>query len=201
MALVYGCGTLGLLHIAALNACYPHATIIAIARHPRQVDLARQMGAKHIIRVRHPAEIVAAISELVGSPVRRPNYGLPWLMGGVDVIYDTVGSPETLEVGLRITRPRGRIVVTGVSRPKRFEWTPHYFKEIELVGSNAFGVEDFEGQRLHAMQIYLGLVSQGRISLPSFITHRYRLEQYREALLVGHNKDKHQAIKVIFDFR
>lgn len=32
------------------------------------------------------------------------------------------------------------------------------------------------------------------------ITHRYRLEQYQEALLVSHSKDRHHAIKVVFDF-
>ena len=68
------------------------------------------------------------------------------LNGGVDVVYDTVGYPGTIEVGVRITRPRGAIVVTGVEMPRRFEWTPLYFKEIHLIGSNAFGEEDFEGR-------------------------------------------------------
>jgi threonine dehydrogenase-like Zn-dependent dehydrogenase len=91
-------------------------------------------------------------------------------------------------------------VVTGVSRPKRFEWTPHYFKEIELVGSNAFAVEEFEGRRLHAMEIYLGLLAQGRLTLPPMVTHRFALADYREALLVAHRKSAHGALKVVFDF-
>jgi len=63
------------------------------------------------------------------------------------IVYDTVGTAETLEVGVRITDPCARIVITGVGAPKRFEWTPLYFKEVELVGSNAFGVEEVEGVR------------------------------------------------------
>ena len=29
--------------------------------------------------------------------------------------------------------------------PARFEWTPLYFKEVKLIGSNAFGVEEYDG--------------------------------------------------------
>ncbi len=63
-------------------------------------------------------------------------------MRGVKAIYDTVGSPETIEVGVRILQPHGKLVVTGVANPARFEWTPLYFKEIEVLGSNAFGLEN-----------------------------------------------------------
>ena len=81
-----------------------------------------------------------------GGEVLAPWYGMPWIHGGgVDVVYDTVGYPQTVEVGVRIAASRGAIVVTGVEVPQRFEWTPLYFKEIAVIGSNAFGVEEFEG--------------------------------------------------------
>ena len=199
-ALVYGCGTLGLLTVSILRSLYPGVEVIVVARHPLQVRLALEMGAQHVIVARDAGGLIAEVGGLTGERILRPYYGLPWLRGGVDVIYDTVGSAETLEVGLRIARPRTRIVVTGVSRPKRFEWTPHYFKEIELVGSNAFGVEEFEGRRLHAMEIYLDLLAKGRLTLPALVTHRFALADYREALLVAHHKGAHGALKVVFDF-
>lgn len=199
-AVVYGCGTLGLLSIAILKQLYPGTDILAIARYPNQQKLASEMGATQVIQSRHPAEIIEAIAQRYNLPLMRPWQGLPWLMGGVDVIYDTIGSAQTLETGLRITRPRGSIVVTGVSRPKKFEWTPHYFKEINLTGSNAFGVESFAGQRQHAFEIYFALLEQGQLKIPSLITHRYKLEQYREALMASYDKGKYQAIKIVFDF-
>lgn len=201
IALVYGCGSLGILTIAILNKLYPKAEIVAIARHPFQENMARQLGAQHVIRTRSPRVIIEAVSELTHQPLQKPFYGLPWLLSGLDVVYDTVGSAQTLEVGLRVLRPRGSIVVTGVSKPQRFEWTPHYFKEINLIGSNAFGIEEFEGKRLHAMQIYLDLLACGRLELPELVTHRFRLEQYQQALLVSHDKEKNQAVKVVFDFQ
>ena len=61
------------------------------------------------------------------------------------MIYDTIGSAESFEVGVRVAQPRATIVVTGVDQPAALRWTPLYFKEIALVGSNAFGIENFEG--------------------------------------------------------
>ena len=78
--------------------------------------------------------------------------GLPMLHGtrGVRVVYNTVGTAESLEVAVRIGGPRSTVVMSGVDTPARFEWSPHYFKEINLVGSNAFGVEEWNGKRQHA---------------------------------------------------
>ncbi|MGC9996041.1 MAG: alcohol dehydrogenase catalytic domain-containing protein [Terriglobia bacterium] len=201
LALVYGCGTLGLLSIAILRALYPTARVIAIARYPHQEHLARELGAERVIRTRDRAEIVEVIAGMAGAALLRPHRGAPWLLRGVDVIYDTIGSAESFEVGVRVAQPRATIVVTGVDQPARFEWTPLYFKEIALVGSNAFGIETFEGESLHAMEIYLRLLAQKRLDTARLITHRFRLEQYREALVVGRQKHKHRAVKVVFDFR
>src|SRR6202008_1483583 len=91
--------------------------------------------------------LIAEVARHSGAGLLEPWQGQPMLNGGVDVVSDTVGLPETIEVGVRVPRPRGAIVVTGVEMPRRFEWTPLYFKEIHLIGSNAFGEEDFEGRR------------------------------------------------------
>ncbi|MEW5939458.1 MAG: alcohol dehydrogenase catalytic domain-containing protein [Chloroflexota bacterium] len=200
LALIYGCGTLGILSVGILHALYPKTKIAVVARHPIQEKLAYEMGATRVIRTYNPVEVIETIAEMIGKPVYRPPFGLPWLLRGADVLYDTIGSPQTLEVGLRVAQPRASIVVTGVARPKRFEWSPHYFKEVNLMGSNAFGIEDFEGERLHSFEIYFKLLTQKRLQFPDLITHRFRLEQYKEALLISHNKEKNKAVKVVFDF-
>ena len=198
--LVYGCGTLGLLTIAILRKFYPAVTVIALARYPHQVQMARRLGAQHVLQAAHPLEIIETVASLAGAKVHRPWHGKPMLMRGVQAIYDTVGSPETLEVGVRILQPHGKLVVTGVANPGRFEWTPLYFKEIEIVGSNAFGLENFQGLNLHAMQIFLHLLDKQQLDLAPFVTHHFRLEQYQQALLTAHNKARNAAIKVVFDF-
>jgi hopanoid-associated sugar epimerase len=198
-ALVYGCGTLGLLTIAFLKTAFPQADVLAVARYAFQAQLAGEMGARWVVRAGPPHRLVTEIARICGERPVKPRFGLPWLRGGVDVVYDTIGSAGTLAVGLRVARPRARIVVTGVSKPKRFEWTPHYFKEIELVGSNAFGVEELEGRREHAFDTFFRLLMEGRLELPQIVTHRFSLERYWEALLVAHAKGRNGAVKVVFE--
>lgn len=199
--LVYGCGTLGLLAIAILRAFHPESPVLAIARFPHQRALAERFGASVVLPHTPPAEIIERVATETGGELMRPWYGLPWIHGGnLDVIYDTVGLPATIETGVRLLASRGALVVTGVEAPKRFEWTPLYFKEIAVIGSNAFGIEEFEGTRQHAMKIYLGLVRDHRIDVTAILTHRFRLDQYVEAFLACGDQGASGAVKVLFSY-
>jgi len=198
--LVYGCGTLGLLHIAILRALYPQVRVLAVVRYAHQARLAQQFGASQITYWRPTTEILKTVARETGTELLQPWYGQPMLNGGVDVVYDSVGSPESIEVGVRLTRSRGRIVVTGVEMPKQFEWTPLYFKEIALIGSNAFAIEEFEGRRQHAMEWYLEFVRTKRIDVMPIITHRYRLDKYRDAFMTCYDQGKSGAVKVLFEY-
>jgi threonine dehydrogenase-like Zn-dependent dehydrogenase len=200
--LVYGCGTLGLLAIAILRALHPDTRVIAVARFAHQRALAERFGAAVVLPHEPHEAIVRRVAAETGADVLKPWYGIPWLHGGgVEVVYDTVGHAETVEVGLRVCAPRGAIVVSGVEAPRRFEWTPLYFKEIALIGSNAFGVEEFDGARRHSMEIYLDLVAAGRIDVTPILTHRFRLDEYRAAFLACGRQDRSGAVKVLFDYR
>ena len=100
---------------------------------------------------------------------RRPAPAARWLPvthpGHIDVVYDSIAKAKTLEVGVHVLAERGRLVYTGVATPKQWESTPIYFKEITIAGSNAFGMEDFEGRRLHAIALYLELVHDGHLDI------------------------------------
>lgn len=199
-ALVYGCGTLGLLAIAILRFLHPGVRVFAVARYPHQARLAAQLGATAVMAHHPTAAIIERLATLTGSDVLRPWRGQPMLNRGVDVVYDTVGSAETLEVGIRAATPRASIIVTGVEIPRRFEWTPLYFKEISLVGSNAFGIEEIDGRRRHAMEWYLEFVASGRIDVTPIISHRYPLSEYRDAFLACWDQGGSEAVKVLFAF-
>jgi threonine dehydrogenase-like Zn-dependent dehydrogenase len=199
-ALVYGAGVLGLLSVAALRVLFPETRVAVVARYDHQAQLAAQMGAECIIRARNDADVIEQVAGLTGAQVYRPPRTLPWLLRGVDVIYDTVGTPQTLAVGVRVANPRAPIVITGVGAPARFEWTPLYFKEVELIGSNAFGIEEVGGVRAHAMEHYLRLVAEGAVRPLPLITHHVSLDQYRDAFLMMHSKARHRAVKAVFDF-
>ena len=198
-AVVYGCGSLGLMAILLLRALFPKTRLLVIAR-PRMKSLVDRLGADALF-TSQDRELVREIGEFLKVPLRTPLFGSPWLQSGVHRIYDTVGSSETLEIGVRITNPRASIVVVGVAPPKRFEWTLLYFKELALLGSNAYGLETFGGKRRNCIETYLDLLAQNRLNVDGLITHRYPLEHYANAFLSAHNKRQSQAIKVIFDPR
>jgi threonine dehydrogenase-like Zn-dependent dehydrogenase len=199
-AVVYGCGSLGLMTILLLRALFPKTRLVVITRHPRLKALVQRLGADALFTSRG-RELIDDIGEFLKAPLRTPLFGLPWLQSGVHRIYDTVGSNETLEVGVRITNPRASIVVVGVARPKRFEWTPLYFKELALLGSNAYGLETVEGKRANCIELYLDLLAHNRLNVDGLITHRYPLDHYADAFLAVHNRRRSQAIKVTFDPR
>ena len=117
------------------------------------------------------------------------------------MVYDTVGFPGTVEVGLRVAASRGALVITGVEAPQRFEWTPLYFKEARLIGSNAFGIEEVEGKRQHAMAHYFDLVEAGRVDVSAMLTHTFPLEKWRDAFGAVADQSSSGALKVAFDFR
>ncbi|MEZ5502367.1 MAG: zinc-binding dehydrogenase [Halioglobus sp.] len=198
-ALVYGCGTLGLLAIAILRAIYPGVKIIAVARFDHQANLARQLGA-HLVLPHHPTrDLVHRIAEETGSTLNEPWVGLPMLNGGVDVVYDTVSSAETLGVDLRVTRSFGSMVIIGVEPAKTFEWTPLYFKEINIIGSNGFGIEEFAGQRKHAMEWYFDFIRTHGLDVTPIITHHFALRDYRNAFMACYDQGRSGAVKVLFD--
>jgi len=196
--LVWGCGSLGLMAIHLLRVLFPKTTILAVDHKPRMKDMVERLGATRLFTSRGK-DLIAEIGDYVKAPMRAPYFGLPWLQTGIDKIYDTVGAPTTLEIGLRVVRPRATIVMVGVAEPKRFEWTPLYFKEIELCGSNAFGVEEHRGRRQHAIQWYLEFAASGRIDATPILTHRFPLDAWREAFLTCFDQSRSGAVKVLFD--
>ncbi len=200
-AVVYGGGALGTTATAILRALYPSVEVATVARWPAQQAMARSLGAT-VFDHEPRLGLIEAIADWSGGILRQPWDGLPVAYpGGIDVVYDTVGSAETLEVVLRVLKSRGTLVELGVSAPARFEWTPWYFKELRLIGSNAFGVEEVEGRRRHAIAHYLDLAASGRIDLTGMLTGTYRLEEWREAFTALTEQDRSGAIKLAFDLR
>jgi threonine dehydrogenase-like Zn-dependent dehydrogenase len=199
--LVYGGGALGATATAILRALHPDVEVMVVARFPAQAALARRLGATVVdpYPVEQLLETAAAWS---GGVLQRVDGALPMAHpGGIDVVYDTVGTGETAEIGVRLLRARGTMVKSGVHAPERWEWSPLYFNEISWVGSNAFGVEEVDGVRRHGIAHYLRLVEDGRIDMTGMLTHTFRLDQWREAFIALATQADSGAIKVAFDFR
>jgi threonine dehydrogenase-like Zn-dependent dehydrogenase len=200
--LVYGGGALGTTATAILRALHPDVEVMVVARFPAQAALARRLGAA-VVNPYPREQLLEEAAAWSGGVLQKAERGsLPMAHpGGIDVVYDTVGTGDTAEVGVRLLKSRGTMVKSGVNAPERWEWSPLYFKEISWVGSNAFGVEEVDGERLHGIAHYLRLVQDGRIDLTGMLTHTFRLDQWREAFTALATQEETGAVKVAFDFR
>jgi threonine dehydrogenase-like Zn-dependent dehydrogenase len=198
--MVYGAGALGTCTTAIVRTLYPDVDVLVVARFGAQADLTRNLGATVIAH--EPAISVIEEASAWSGGVLQPADGLPMAYpGAIDVVYDTVGKRETFEVSARVLRARGTLVKAGVHGPTFWEDTPLYFKELNFVGSNAFGFEDVDGVRQHGIAHYLDLAADGRVALDGLLTHTFRLEDWRDAFTALATQDRSNAIKVAFDFR
>jgi threonine dehydrogenase-like Zn-dependent dehydrogenase len=199
-AVVYGAGALGTTTVAALKALYPQTEVAVVARFAAQADFVSRLGAAKVVEHEPREAVVEQLAEWSGATLHAPLAGLPVAHPGhIDVVYDTVARPETMEVAVRLLAERGTLVQSGVHTPGRWEWTPVYFKELTIAGSNAFGFEEIEGVRRHAIAHYLELTASGRVDLSGMLTHRFPLEDWWDALLTLSDQSSSGAIKVAFE--
>ena len=202
-ALVWGAGALGSCAVAVLRALHPDVEVGVVARFDAQAALAEHLGAHAVFGLGTQLELVERLAAWSGGVLKPTMEGLDGVPmchpGGIDVVYDTVARPETLEVASRVLAARGTLVQSGVHPPGRWEWSPLYFKELRLVGSNAFGVEEVDGVRRHGIEHYLDLAASGRVDLTGLLTHTYGLSQWREAFLAIAEQGTTGAIKVAID--
>ena len=202
-ALVWGAGALGSAAVAILRSLYPDVEVGVVARFDAQADLALRLGAHRVFRLGTQLEMVEELAAWSGGRLKPTMEGLGGIPmchpGTIDVAYDTVAKPETFEVEVRVLKARGTLVKSGVHAPGRWEWSPLYFKEISWVGSNAFGVEEVEGERKHGIEHYLDLAAAGRVDLTGMLTHTFGLSAWQDALLAIADQGRSGAIKVAID--
>jgi threonine dehydrogenase-like Zn-dependent dehydrogenase len=196
-ALVYGSGTLAFAVIALLRYLFPETEVWAATRPGARAALAARLGA-HAVLSTAPDDLVAQVARRVAATPLEPWSKRDWLQDGPAVVYDTIGSTETVETSLRLLATGGTLVVSGVEPPKRFEWTPLYFKELRVVGSNGFGVEEVGGVAKHAMEHYFDFIRNG-FDLTPVITHRFPLDRWAEAVLAVKDARHTGAVKVLLE--
>ena len=195
--LVYGSGTLAFAAIALVRHLYPGVEIWAACRPGPRAAIATKMGADAVLPT-EPDRLVDEVARRVGVRPLVPWSKHGWLQDGPGVVYDTIGSTETVETSMRLLTTGGTLIISGVEPPGRFEWTSLYFKELHVVGSNAFGVEDVRGVRKHAFEHYFDFVAEG-LDLTPVITHRFPLSEWDRAVLTLADVRRTGAIKVLLE--
>lgn len=160
---VFGAGGIGLniVQAAALVTAHP---IIAVDLHDSRLELARRLGATHLVNAR-TADARQAIRGICPQ--------------GVDAFIDNTGVPGIIEMGYELAKPDGRVTLVGVP-PKgkniSIHSLPlHFGKEIR--GSHG-------GDAVPNVDIprYEVLFRSGRIKLRELITDHFSLDEINTAI-------------------
>lgn len=184
--LVVGAGSVGLLVLHALRALTPAGRVTVVAKHPRQAQLARDLGADEVVA---PAAATTAVRRSSAAVRLQPERGEDLLLGGVDVAIECTGSGAALGQALRTTRAGGRVVLAGM--PPATDLTPAWFRELEVVGSYAACTDDH--------RTALELLPDPRLS--GLRTSWHPLSGYRAALDEAGDAGRLGLAKVGFDLR
>ena len=190
---VVGSGTLGLCTVAAVARLTSAGCLIASAKYADQRRLARDLGADQVAA---PDELMRAVRRVTGSMAVGPTEGdtagrADRLSGGADVTFDCVGSADSIEQALAVTRPRGRIVLIGMPGQVNVDLTPLWQREIALVGAYAYRHATFETA--------FGLVRDA--GLGRLVSAHYPLERFSEAIEHAATAGRRGAVKIVFDLR
>ncbi len=191
-AVVIGAGTIGLATIAAVHRLRDDVTsLVAVAKHPDQRRLARELGATSVVE---PDELRRAVRRSSGSWMLDNGQ----LTGGADIVYDCVGSAESIAEALAVAAPGSTVVLAGMPGPVGIDLTPLWQREVRLVGAYAYGPEPSAGGR-HSFDLAMEVVDAA--GLGRLVSAAYPLERYADAIDHAGSAGRRGAVKIVFDLR
>jgi threonine dehydrogenase-like Zn-dependent dehydrogenase len=199
--LIIGAGTIGLLTLQVIHALVPSATVSVMARYPFQIEQATRMGASHII---YPHDSYQEVENITGAKLFTGRFDNKMLLGGYEVIYDTIGTRNTIHDSLRWARAGGSIVLIGVSlHTMQLDLTPIWYQEIDLIGTFAHGMETWpigSYEQRSTFSIAAELIENELLHPEKLITHHFALTNYRSAFSTATSKSRSRATKIVFDY-
>ena len=188
---VLGAGTLGLCTTAAVAAHGGPARLLVGAKHPEQRRLAQALGATDVVSGR---ELARAVRRATGSF----SYDDGTLTGGADVVFDCVGSSDSIGASIAMTRPGGTIVLVGMPAKVTLDLTPLWQQQIRLQGAYAYGLEPTLG---HVRTFAAAMDLVARHDLGQLVTARYPLARFSDAIDHAAHAGRRGGVKIAFDLR
>ncbi|EZQ10866.1 MULTISPECIES: zinc-dependent dehydrogenase [Acidianus] len=172
--LVVGAGPMGLLHVMLLKTKNVDKVIVSDVSEFR-AEFALSIGADVAL---NPKKIK------VEEEVRKFTENR-----GVDVAIIASGSPTAIVSGLRSVRKGGRVLLFGVPYKGTvldYDVSDLLNNEISIISSNA-GIEE---DMIEALR----LISTKKVQVEKLITHRFKLEEFNEAIRISKDGKTIKAI-------
>jgi threonine dehydrogenase-like Zn-dependent dehydrogenase len=160
---VVGVGTLGSLAVT-LARLYSPGALVAYGVREEELSFARGLGAGATVHVLEE-DAEAATNALVG--------------GGLDLVIETAGAVEAVDLATRLVRPGGRVVLLGIAGQGQMLELPAdriMFADMDVIGSCSYPTS--------AWSRVVRLLEHGLVDLESIVTHRFPAARFEEAFEV-----------------
>ena len=177
---VIGLGLVGQLVVQL--ARIQGAVVIATDLRPERTELARTLGADHVITGGDVVQQLAALTHGRGADCV--------------IVAAAAKSSAPCQLALSLCRDRGRIVVVGAVEMS-FPWNEMYLKEVKLFMARAYGPGSYDPSyekqgrdypeayvrwtENRNMQEFLRLVAERRVNVDALISHTFPLQEAESA--------------------
>ncbi len=159
--LITGCGPIGLMAIGLCKICGA-TNIIATEVNEYRIQLAKKMGADLVINPKKDDAVSVILKHTNGQ--------------GVDVVLEMSGNPSAIGEAFEVLRPGGRYSILGIpEKTIKLDLADIVFKYFTIQGIN--------GRLMFSTWVKSSrFLASGRLELEPLITHRFRLEEFKEAM-------------------
>jgi S-(hydroxymethyl)glutathione dehydrogenase/alcohol dehydrogenase len=162
---VVACGGVG-LNVIQIARAFGAAQIIAIDVRNDKLEIARQLGATHVVNAAGaaPGDVTKTVFEQTGGR-------------GVDIAFEVLGRPETFTQATDILGDGGRMIAVGIAAGRAtapVEITRLVRRGLRVIGS-------YGARTRTDMPEILRLAATGAFRLETFVTRRYSLAESEAA--------------------
>jgi NADPH:quinone reductase len=144
------------------------ASVVAVSRRASSLELARRMGAKHLVSMGQ-SDAVAEVRRLTGGV-------------GAECVIEAVGEQGPLDLATALTAERGRLVIAGYHQDglRQVDMQLWNWRGLDVINAHERAASAY----VQGIRDAVSAVIEGHLDPRPFYTHVYSLADVSAALLV-----------------
>jgi threonine dehydrogenase-like Zn-dependent dehydrogenase len=119
----------------------------------------------------------------------------PILERGVDAVFDCVGSPETIDLGLHLLRSTGSFVLIGAAGKQPMDWSLVWYRRIDVSGTYNFGPEPTLPDERHTMEQVVDWLADSKYRVDGLVTGVFDIDQWQTAIETASAGPRARSVK------
>jgi threonine dehydrogenase-like Zn-dependent dehydrogenase len=189
MVAVFGMGTLG--QIVGQLARRSGARVVGIDRFKKRLKIAEESGAADVVLNANDGEVAERIRSITENR-------------GADVAIEVTGSTAALNEAVRSVAYSAKVIALGFFQGEAaglFLGEEFHHNRVNIVGSQIFGTDPeltYRWNRLRLVQTFMGLQTDGVVSLKPIISHMIPFEEAGEAFRIL-DQEPENALQIVLD--